>query len=141
MLQRLAVKRYSSCFRGEDALVMQPTGSSKSLCYQFPAVWLNKSTIGITPTVSLMSDQILSLHIRAVFMGSAQHDKTVVTRVSQGEYEMIFVTPESFFEDDGMPKHVFRQLLWNNQIGLIAIDEAHLLCSWSSCCTPALCCN
>ena len=61
--------------RGEDALVMQPTGSGKSLCHQFPAVWLKKSTVVITPTVSLMSDQTSSLQskgFRAVFLGSAQ---------------------------------------------------------------------
>ena len=38
---------------GEDPLVVQLTGSHKSLCFQF---WLKKSTTVITPPVSLMSD-------------------------------------------------------------------------------------
>ena len=42
---------------GKDALIIQPTGSGKSLCFQFPAVWSKKTTVVITPTVSLMSDQ------------------------------------------------------------------------------------
>ena len=42
---------------GQDALVVQPTGSGKSLCYQFPAIWLKKTTVVLTPTISLMDDQ------------------------------------------------------------------------------------
>ena len=36
----------------QDALVVQSTGSGKSLCFQFPAAWLKKTTIIITPTIS-----------------------------------------------------------------------------------------
>ena len=91
---------------GFDALVVQPTGCGKSLCFQFPAVWLKKITIVLTPTVSLMSDQTSSLMARgisATFLGSAQRDKSTVARVLAGEYEVMFVTPESFFDDDGTP--------------------------------------
>ena len=64
---------------GLDALVVQPTGCGKSLCFQFPAVWLKKTAIVLTPTVSLMSDQTTSLTARgisATFLGSAQRDKS-----------------------------------------------------------------
>ena len=37
-----------------DSLVIQPTGSGKSLCYQFPAVYTKQLTLVITPTISLM---------------------------------------------------------------------------------------
>lgn len=94
---------------GQDALVVQSTGSGKSLCFQFPAVWLKKTTIiVITPTISLMSDQTGSLDsrgIKATFLGSAQRDRGVQQRILLGEYEVVFVTPESFFDDDGRPIH------------------------------------
>ena len=45
----------------KDTLVIQPTGSGKSLCFQFPAICSNKLTLVITPTVSLMQDQIHEL--------------------------------------------------------------------------------
>lgn len=120
---------------GSDALVVQATGSGKSLCFQFPAIWLKKCAVVITPTVSLMSDQTSSLASRgimATFVGSAQRDKSVNTEILAGKYELIFVTPESFFEDDGTLKHVFKQLALKEQIGLLAIDEVHLLYSWNS---------
>ena len=43
---------------GQDCLVVQPTGSGKSLCFQFPAVHQNKISVVITPTISLMQDHV-----------------------------------------------------------------------------------
>ena len=121
--------------RGSDALVVQATGSGKSLCFQFPAIWLKKCAVVITPTVSLMSDQTASLisrGIMATFVGSAQRDKSVNSNILAGKYEVIFVTPESFFEDEGTLKSVFKELTLKQQIALLAIDEVHLLYSWNS---------
>ena len=120
---------------GKDVLVVQPTGSGKSLCFQFPAVWSNKTAVVITPTVSLMCDQTTNLvakNIKATYLGTAQHDRTVQSKILAGEYEVVFVTPESFFEDDGSPRQLFRQLQWKQQICLIAIDEAHLISAWKT---------
>ena len=43
---------------GQDTLVIQPTGSGKSICFQLPLVYLNKKAIIVTPTISLMQDQV-----------------------------------------------------------------------------------
>ena len=40
----------------KDTLVIQPTGSGKSLCFQFPPVHQNKKAIIVTPTISLMQE-------------------------------------------------------------------------------------
>ena len=45
---------------GNDYLVIQPTGSGKSLCYQFPAIYGNKVSLVITPTIILMQDQFMT---------------------------------------------------------------------------------
>ena len=42
----------------KDSLVIQPTGSGKSLCYQFPAVYTKRLTLVITPTISLITPTI-----------------------------------------------------------------------------------
>ena len=60
-----------------QSLVIQPTGSGKSICFQFPAACRAIVTLVITPTISLMQDQSIHLQeqgIDAVYLGSAQTD-------------------------------------------------------------------
>ena len=44
-----------------DALVVMPTGSGKSLCYQLPALIRDDLTVVVSPLVSLMQDQAAAL--------------------------------------------------------------------------------
>jgi len=44
-----------------DALVVMPTGSGKSLCYQLPALIRDDLTVVVSPLVSLMQDQAAGL--------------------------------------------------------------------------------
>ena len=44
-----------------DALVVMPTGSGKSLCYQLPALMRDDLTVVVSPLVSLMQDQVRAL--------------------------------------------------------------------------------
>ena len=85
--------------KGKDSLVIQPTGSGKSLCFQFPPVYQNKKAIIITPTISLMQDQVhklTGLGIPSVFVGCAQLDKSLENQALLPESKelIIFVTPE-----------------------------------------------
>ena len=118
----------------KNCLVIQPTGKGKSLCYQFPAIYMGKTTLVITPTISLMHDQTRELQskgIDAVFLGSAQTDPDADTRAfdQKNPASVIFVSPEWLFgKSKNMDK--VKTLHEHKQLGLIAIDEAHLIYEW-----------
>jgi ATP-dependent DNA helicase RecQ len=48
----------ASILRGENALIVMPTGAGKSLCYQLASLLLSGVTLVISPLISLMKDQI-----------------------------------------------------------------------------------
>src|SRR6266487_888508 len=51
---------------GRDVLVVMPTGSGKSLCYQLPALLRDDLTLVVSPLVALMQDQVDALRARGV---------------------------------------------------------------------------
>ena len=51
----------AAALTNRDSLVVMPTGSGKSLCYQLPALMRSDLTLVVSPLVSLMQDQVQSL--------------------------------------------------------------------------------
>ena len=105
------------------------------MCYVIPPVYKKKTAIVITPTISLMTDQVSKLlkrGIPATFLGSAQtHD--VMSQVQAGEFQVVYTTPETFYDKvTQKPRQEFVRLAHQGRLAVIAIDEAHLIFTWKS---------
>ena len=87
-------------------------------------------TVAILPTISLILDQAKRLQhtgLRVTYLGSVQKDPKVLSKIAEGHYDIVLTTPESFFDTVGKPKPVFQSMGAQGMIGLICLDEAHLL--------------
>src|SRR5690625_955943 len=116
--------------RGEDALVLMPTGGGKSLCYQIPALMRRGTAIVISPLIALMHDQVsqlTALGIRAACLHSAQDadtSRSVERQLLAQELDLLYIAPERLLTDR------FLSLLDRSQLALFAIDEAHCVAQW-----------
>ena len=119
---------------GRDALVLLPTGSGKSLCYQVPAIVAARegrgTTLVVSPLIALMHDQVSALQgrgVRAAALHSHQgaaEQKDAVASFLRGELDLLYVSPER------AAKTGFRRMLARTPIALLAIDEAHCVSQW-----------
>ncbi len=50
-----------AAIEGRDVLLVMPTGSGKSLCYQLPGIARGGTTLVISPLIALMEDQVAKL--------------------------------------------------------------------------------
>jgi ATP-dependent DNA helicase RecQ len=119
---------------GRDALVLLPTGSGKSVCYQVPALVARRrgggTTVVVSPLIALMHDQVTALCGRGVAAGALHSNQDeaaraeVVAAFTAGALDLLYVSPER------AAMASFRRLLGRVRVALLAVDEAHCVSQW-----------
>lgn len=115
---------------GKHALVLMPTGSGKSICYQLPALNLARGCLVISPLIALMQDQVESLRARGIAAAYINSSIPATERAAnlqfflEGKLKLLYVTPERF------RKKAFGLQIAGRGVDLLAVDEAHCISQW-----------
>ncbi len=123
----------SQTFR--DVFVTAPTGAGKSVMFQIPAIYLaetyNLVTIVISPLIGLMNDQVHNIQSMTNQAATINSDYTpyqkeeTLEQIKKGEKSILYLSPESLLSNTDISG-----LIGDRQIGLVVVDEAHIVATW-----------
>ena len=115
---------------GRDLLLVMPTGSGKSLCYQLPALARGGTALVISPLIALMEDQAaklsaLGLKVARIHSGLERAvARQACVDYLGGNLQFLFIAPER------LRVRGFPEMLAKRRLALIAVDEAHCISQW-----------
>jgi ATP-dependent DNA helicase RecQ len=121
-----------AALRGRSVLVVRPTGSGKTLCFQLPALLQAGPTVVIAPLRALMAEQVSSLlrkKVPATFLNSDLDRDEKERRYSllrRKAIKLLYLAPERFFVRNSAE----RQRLSELRPAFLVVDEAHCVDQW-----------
>mgnify|MGYP002623788845 CR=1 FL=1 len=133
------VQQVELCMENEnfrDVFVTAPTGAGKSVIFQIPAIYLAERykllTIVISPLIGLMTDQVKNLELKNYRQAETINSdispilkEQIIERVAAGECNILYLSPETL-----LGRSELEQLIGERTVGLIVIDEAHIVTTW-----------
>lgn len=114
----------------QDVMAVLPTGGGKSLCYQIPAVTLQRLVVVVSPLIALMRDQVaglrrLNIPAGCLHSGQSEEDKRQIFRdIQKGGAYVLYLSPER------VQKEGFKNWILSRPLALFAVDEAHCVSQW-----------
>ena len=122
-----------AALRGEDVLVVRPTGSGKTLCFQLPAVMRSGTTFVISPLKALMKDQVAVLQSQKLpgtfINGDLGPDEKRLRYdlLDKGAWKFLYCAPERF----GLKVRAAEAArIKTARPTFLVVDEAHCIDRW-----------
>ena len=115
---------------GQSTLAIFPTGSGKSLCYQFTALQLPHLTLVVSPLLALIKDQLEFLKQKGIAAASIDSTlsgdqmRQVMDDVRSGRIKILMVSVERFKNER------FRRFIESVPVSMLVVDEAHCISEW-----------
>lgn len=132
--RKLQEPAVAAAIEGRNLLVVMPTGSGKSLCFQLPALMSEGVTVVVSPLIALIRDQVDALNRSdarealgvdsLTSMQSPDQQRSVLGRLRRGQLRMLYVSPERFRSG------AFLDALKGSNIVRLVVDEAHCISEW-----------
>ncbi|WP_299485088.1 ATP-dependent DNA helicase RecQ [Acaryochloris sp. IP29b_bin.137] len=124
----------TSLLMHQDTLVMLPTGSGKSICFQLPALLQPGLTVVISPLIALMENQVHALQEKGLpaeaihSQLSSQQRRQTLKKIEHRQLRLLYLSPESL-----LSKPVWERLCDPHlQLQNLIVDEAHCITQWGS---------
>lgn len=120
----------------KDIFVTAPTGAGKSIMFLLPAMYLaekyNLITLIISPLIGLMNDQVDNIkrtsyqYARTINSDISPVEKEeIINDLKDGKCHILYLSPESL-----LARSDISQLIGDRKIGMVIIDEAHIVTTW-----------
>jgi ATP-dependent DNA helicase RecQ len=126
-----------SILKGERVLLIEKTGFGKSLCFQFPAIVFQGTTVIFSPLIALMRDQVkklTALGIEARCINSEQtpeENSQIIQDAKEGKIKILYIAPERQENNEWI--EATRQM----NLKMVVVDEAHCISVWGHDFRPA----
>jgi ATP-dependent DNA helicase RecQ len=123
---------------GSTRLIVLPTGSGKSLCFQLLPRFSSGLTVVVVPTIALAIDQQIGAarifanfpDINPCYYAADEDAKTTLSLVSQGNTRLLYTSPEAIVS--GSLRPILDEFARKGEFTNLVVDEAHLIETWGA---------